>query len=441
MPHTRAAIRYRLICSACGWSPKQDKYVLFCPTCGPNSLLRTHYSEPFAGDPTVSPSAFYHYKKALPFSTHFSSQGPEIGCRQAKELGEALGLNNLWVLFSGYAPRLGSTFGTATFKELEALGVFARVREQTDKILIVSSAGNAARAFLDIGIKYRQPVVVVVPESALPTLHVRAAGSEVPVLLIALKHSHYPAAIQLVQQIKNAFIDRLVSESGCYNVARRDALGVTFLRAAMAMGRIPDHYVQAVGSGTGAIAAWEAKKRLAEAGLLADTPMRLHLAQNKPFTPMVDAWNAGLKQVQPMPEKEIQQRLSKTAASTLSNATPPYAAAGGVYDVLNASGGSMYGVTNREISQARELVQRSTGFVPLPEAAAALAGLRQALRAGRVLPGDCTLLHLTGGGFEDATRERQTQRHPPDALIEPQDHRAAFAVVSGYLDKLMRKRV
>lgn len=434
MPRTLAHNRYALVCSACGWSPKRDAYVLFCPTCGPNALLRTHYAEPFRGDEAVPASRLSHYGRALPIRALPGGLDPEMGCAPAPELGRAVGLDDLWVLYSGYAPELGSSFGTATFKELEALGVFARVREQTDKTLIVSSAGNAARAFLDIGRTCGQAVVVVVPESALGRLHVAPGTPGQAPLLIALKQSHYPAAIRMVQHIKNALIDRLVSESGCHNVARRDSLGTPFLRAAMAMGQAPDHYVQAVGSGTGAIASWEARARLLAAGLASPKPMRLHLVQNKPFTPMTDAWNAGLKHVQVMQEEDIRRRLSRTAASTLSNATPPYSAAGGVYDVLTESGGHMYGVTNREIALASELVLKTTGFAPMAEAAAAAAGLRQAVRAGRIAPGHRVLLHLTGGGQERAIRERGAVLPAPDAVIDPQDHRAAIALVGRYLD-------
>ena len=52
-------------------------------------------------------------------------------------------------------------------------------------------------------------------------------------------------------------------------MARRDGMATTVL-AVTHIGRIPDYYFQAVGSGTGAIAAWEANLRLIE-----DGPVRL----------------------------------------------------------------------------------------------------------------------------------------------------------------------
>ncbi len=49
-------------------------------------------------------------------------------------------------------------------------------------------------------------------------------------------------------------------------MARRDGMGTTVLSATTFIGRIPDYYFQAIGSGTGAIAAWEANLRFLQDG-------------------------------------------------------------------------------------------------------------------------------------------------------------------------------
>ncbi len=78
--------------------------------------------------------------------------------------------------------------------------------------------------------------------------------------LIVVENGFYTEAIETVDHIISN-VDGLVREGGVYNVARRDALGAPFLRAAAEIG-IPDHYFQGIGSGTGAIAALEASRRL-----------------------------------------------------------------------------------------------------------------------------------------------------------------------------------
>ncbi len=73
------------------------------------------------------------------------------------------------------------------------------------------------------------------------------------------------------------------AEGGAKNVARRDGMATTMLSAATTIGEIPDYYFQAVGSGTGAIAAWEANMRLIGDGRFGETVMKLMVSQNHPF--------------------------------------------------------------------------------------------------------------------------------------------------------------
>jgi cysteate synthase len=70
-------------------------------------------------------------------------------------------------------------------------------------------------------------------------------------------------------------------------------MGTVMLEYARLERCLPRHCVQAVGSGTGAIAAWAAAVRLAASGGFDGPLPQLHLAQNVPSTPMHDAWTAG----------------------------------------------------------------------------------------------------------------------------------------------------
>lgn len=58
----------------------------------------------------------------------------------------------------------------------------------------------------------------------------------------------YTDAINLAGRI--AKLPGMVSEGGARNVARRDGMGTMMLDAAVTIGKMPDHYFQAVGSGT-----------------------------------------------------------------------------------------------------------------------------------------------------------------------------------------------
>jgi cysteate synthase len=58
----------------------------------------------------------------------------------------------------------------------------------------------------------------------------------------------YTDAINLAGRIVK--LPGMVPEGGARNVARRDGMGTMMLDAAVTIGKMPDHYFQAVGSGT-----------------------------------------------------------------------------------------------------------------------------------------------------------------------------------------------
>ena len=125
---------------------------------------------------------------------------------------------------------------------------------------MVSSAGNTGRAFLQTFSRYGLPALVVVPENALP--HMWITGEKHPAVRLAVVRGggDYSDAIEVGNRI--AAQPGFYAEGGARNVARRDGMGTVVLAAAEALGESPRHYFQAVGSGTGAIAAWEMSLRL-----------------------------------------------------------------------------------------------------------------------------------------------------------------------------------
>lgn len=426
---------YSLHCAGCGAVYKGEEFRLRCDFCGPRALLSSDYQQGFNHVNGMDESCFSYYGKWLPFEDG-SRMGDEVLLNTVHHplLGSKLGVDDLWLCISGYSPVYGSNLKTGTFKECEAIGVLNRVRNETNKILIVSSAGNSGRAFLEYGSHYNYPAIVVMPEDANSQVNSKIFSGSEP-LLILLKDAHYPEAIKFVDDMVSLFGDYLVREGGCFNVARRDAMAVPFLRAVRAMGGVPDWYVQAVGSGTGAIASWEAALRLTS-GLTRSEKMRLLLVQNSPFAPMVDAWERGERILNSMSDEEAHFRISKIAAKVLSNATPPYSVAGGVYDVLKQSNGDMCQVSNEEVLQAQSITFEMTGFKPCTAASAAVAGLRKfAIQNAVKIKHKRVLLHLTGGGFELMQQEKSMVNYQNSFSIEAGDRKKAIEIIGKYVSK------
>jgi cysteate synthase len=157
-------------------------------------------------------------------------------------LAARLGLAEVWIAFNGWWPERGATMRTATFKELEAIAVLARLAPEEDRTLVIASAGNTASAFADACSVNDIPVLIVVPGSAFervaaiarigPTVHV-----------VALEGAEYDDAIAFARQLESS--EGFIWEGGVRNVARRDGLGLVMLSAAEAMGRLPNYYFQA----------------------------------------------------------------------------------------------------------------------------------------------------------------------------------------------------
>lgn len=69
---------------------------------------------------------------------------------KSQGLARKLGLSNLYITFSGWWPEKGAFMNTCSFKETEAYSVCARLPKDNNKVLVVASAGNTARAFSQV---------------------------------------------------------------------------------------------------------------------------------------------------------------------------------------------------------------------------------------------------------------------------------------------------
>lgn len=390
--------KYRIRCVG-GGEIIPDMTAQSCPG-GHDSLLRTEYCRrrlhlaPYTG--------IFRYLCWLPVTRPLLPSGGTVTFA-ATGLARELGLSRLFISFSGYSPEHHASLATGSFKELEALPTMQRLSELGGRIPVIASAGNTGRAFAGISAQYKKPVVVVVPEDAIPRLWTTTPAHDV--FLVAVK-GDYTDAITVSNVL--AAVPGCVPEGGAKNVARRDGMGTVMLDAAVTLGRLPDHYFQAVGSGTGAIAAWEAALRLIGDGRYGTALPRLHLAQNKPFTPLVSAWQQRRRTLDlELDMPDASNAVQAVMSPVLTNRKPPYAIAGGLYDALCATDGCMYAVSNEEGRAAAQILRDTEGIDPDPAAAVATAALMQAVGTGAVGKDDRILLNITGGGY-DRIREDYT---------------------------------
>jgi cysteate synthase len=353
--------------------------------------------------PRTDTTGLFRYRDWLPVPDAAADAGVAVDSQvgtvayRARDLGASLGLDRLVVLFNGFWPERGARLAACSFKELEARSVLARAASASGT-LVVASAGNTGRAFHQVCSESGVPGIIVVPARALPYLWGVGHRSAAVRLVAVTGDADYYDAIQVADVI--AQLPGNLGEGGARNVARRDGMGASFLAGLELSDELPDHYFQAVGSGTGAIAAWEMASRAVADGRFGPRVPQLHLAQNDPFTIMTDAWRARSRQLPRLSSPEAKRQIDTIKAHVLSNRQPPYGITGGLFDALSASRGQMYGVTNREAEDAAHLFRTVEGCDLDPAAAVALASMQHAIAAGSIRRGELVFLNVTGGGYK-----------------------------------------
>lgn len=413
------ATAYSLKCVASGNEFEDSGWVLEDGLCGEPSLVRTIYQNKKL---TVRDDSYglYRFCDWLPVSRMLKGSSAPVTYR-SKGLAGHLGLDNLYITLNGYCPEHGAGMTTCSFKETEAYSVCGRARSDEERILVVASAGNTARAFAKVCSENNIRLLLSVPADNLSALWFEKPLNPCVKLIACEKGGDYFDAIRLGDMLLKS--PRFYAEGGAKNVARRDGMGTTVLSAVTAIGRIPDYYFQAVGSGTGAIAAWEANMRLIEDGSYGSNVMRLMVSQNAPFVPMYDAWRADSRAMLPYEADKARRDAAIIDAKVLSNRKPPYGIKGGLYDALKTTDGNVLVVTNTQARKAARLFEELEGVDIHPAAAVATASLIKEVDAGSIAADATVMLNITGAGENRFKSDRDTIELQPD-IVFPLDVRA-----------------
>lgn len=406
--------KYHLVNVADGREFEDSGWTLADPESESPSLVRAVYENKLF-TPREDLDGIYRYAGWMPVKRILKNSSAPVTYK-SKGLASFLGLENLYITFSGWNPKIGAKMRTCSFKETEAYSILARMEAYERRILVVQSAGNTARAFAQVCSDNRIPVVICVPQDNLHDLWFRKPLRKC-VKLVAVPHGcDYYDAITLGEKLSTD--PGFLLEGGAKNIARRDGMGTTILSCVEQMGRIPDAYFQAVGSGTGAIAAWENACRLADDGRFGPNKMRVYVAQNAPFTLMYDAWKAGTRELPQITPEEGRGKSERILATVLSNRKPPYSIAGGLYDVLKESNGDFFLATNNDIFYWLLQFRNKEGYELLPAACVAVAALAQAVSDGKVKKDDYIMLNCTGGGTLGAMSKGFVHKEP-DLILSP----------------------
>ncbi len=417
---------YHLRSLCCGIEFPDKNWELQCPESHAPSLIRTIYANKKL---EIHPEnqGLYQFSDWLPVERMLKGSGAPV-TYMSEGISKLLGLEQLYITFNGYWPEKGAFMKSGTFKECEAYSVCARTNS-SNGVMVVASAGNTARAFARVCSDNKIPLLLTIPLDNINALWFEGQIDPCVRIIACEKCGDYFDAIHLSNLAVE--IEGFYPEGGAKNVARRDGMGATVLSAVTTIGRIPDFYFQAIGSGTGAIAAWEANLRFLDDGRFGSGKMKLMLSQNEPFLPIKEAWDQNSSDILPIDNDLARTMVDKIKAKVLSNRKPPYAIKGGLFDALTDTGGTVMAVSNQEAEHAAKLFLQYEGNDLEPAAAVALASLIKAVDEKLVDPRSTIMLNITGGGIEKFKRERPVNYLVPEKVFalnsDPQEIKREIA--------------
>lgn len=405
--------KYNLQSIATGTIFKDKGWTLDAESENQPTLIRSIYSKKQIEVGNID-EGLYRFIDWLPIHRKLKGSYAPITYK-SEGLAKNLGLSNLYITFSGYWPEREIKMSTCSFKETESFSVGARLPIDENRILVVASAGNTARAFARVCSDNNIPLLLCVPEDNIDALWFDTPINDNVVLISTKSGGDYFDAIHLSNIACE--MDEFIPEGGAKNVARRDGMGTTTLSAVTHIGHIPDYYFQAIGSGTGAIAAWEANLRLIEDGRFGNNKMKLMISQNFPFHPIYDAWKKDSRALLPFDDDVARKQVEEIMAKVLSNRRPPYSIIGGLYDAMKDAGGDVLLVNNEELKIASKLFIQTEGIDIHPASAVAVASLLNAVKDGSIEKEATIMLNITGGGEERFKQDNNLTFIKPRAIF------------------------
>ena len=152
---------YKLMNVATGRIFEDRGWTLADPEGEAPSLVRAVYANK-KFTPRNDLDGLYRYAEWMPIQRTLRHSCAPV-TYHSKGLGKFLGLDNLYITFSGYNPAIGAEFQTCSFKETEAFSVCARMSKKEKRTIVVQSAGNTARAFAQVCSDNMIPIVICVP--------------------------------------------------------------------------------------------------------------------------------------------------------------------------------------------------------------------------------------------------------------------------------------
>ncbi len=391
-----------LRCLVCGahYAPDEIEYV--CPHHGNEGILDVEYDYGLIArrlspdrlardsDPTI-----WRYRPLLPIRTDSPVPPLTVGCTplyRAERLAEGLGLRHVWVKDDGRLP-------TASFKDRASAIAVVKGRERGAEVITTASTGNAAAALAGLCASVGQRNVIFVPQSAPPAKIAQLLVYGSTVLLV---RGTYDDAFELCLEAAHAF--GWYNRNTGYNPYMSEGKKTASFEICEQLGwDAPDRIFVPVGDGCIIGGIHKGLKDLLALGWIDRMP-KLVGVQAAGSAALYDAWRSGTAAL------DMQPIAAHTVADSISAGLPRDRIK--ALAAVRETGGAYIRVTDEQILAAIPTLAQATGVFAEPAAAAAYAGLAQAVAEGLVEPDERVVVLCTGSGLKDVASARRSVGEP-----------------------------
>ena len=327
------------------------------------------------------PASLWRYKDFLPCD---ADAAIDIGAGytplvRAKNLGKALGLNNLYI-------KNDTTNPTWSFKDRVVAVAASRARELGYEKLACASTGNLANSVSAHAAAAGMEAVVFIPHDLEQG---KVVGSSIYGPTLVKVRGNYDAVNRLCAELAGSYNWAFVN----VNVRPYYSEGsktLAFEVAEQLGWRAPDHCVVPIASGSLFVKIRKGFQEFAKAGLIEEKATRMSGAQATGCSPVAVAWQEGSMNFRP--------QRPDTIAKSLAIGNP----ADGYYSLvqLKETNGACGMVDDDEIVAGMKLLAETEGIFGETAGGVTVASLKQLAAQGRIGADELTVAFITGAGFK-----------------------------------------
>jgi len=298
----------------------------------------------------------------------------------AQNLGEKLGLENLWIKDESLNP-------TGSFKARGMSTAISMAKRLGIKEICLPSAGNAAGAAAAYSARAGINTFVFMPKDTESCFVSECKNFGAQVELVDGVITDCAAKMAERMKGKNWFDLSTLKEP--YRVEGKKTMGYEL--AEQFGWQLPDVVIYPTGGGTGIIGMWKAFDEMQKLGWVQGKKPKLVCVQSQGCAPVVKAFKEG---------KESAEEWKKPETIASGIKVPKAIGDFLILKALRESQGTAIAVSEEEILNSVKEISQREGILPCPEGGATLAGLKRLVEENKVTRADRIVLFNTGTGLK-----------------------------------------